>query len=46
VDEVLSTARRLAFETKRPDEPVRLLGVTVSMLLPAGSTYQPRLEFN
>jgi len=38
-------ARRLAFESDRPDEPVRLLGVTLSQLLPAGSVYQPRLGF-
>lgn len=43
--ELLAVARRLAFESDRPDEPIRLLGVTVSQLLPAGAVYQPRLEF-
>lgn len=45
LEEVLAVARRLAFESDRPDEPVRLLGVTLSQLLPAGSVYQPRLGF-
>lgn len=43
--EVLALARKLAFETERPDEPIRLLGVTISQLLPAGTVYQPRIEF-
>ena len=43
--EVLAVARRLAFESERPHEPIRLLGVTVSQLQPAGTAYQPRLDF-
>ncbi len=45
LDELLVVARRLTFESDRPDEPVRLLGVTVSLLQPAGSVFQPRIEF-
>lgn len=45
LDELLAVARRLTFDSDRPDEPVRLLGVTVSQLQPAGSVFQPRIEF-
>lgn len=45
LEEVLAVARKLAFESDRPDEPVRLLGVTLSQLLPAGTVVQPRIEF-
>ncbi|MFA7460387.1 MAG: DNA polymerase IV [Trueperaceae bacterium] len=43
--EVLAVARRLAFESDRPHGPIRLLGVTVSQLQPAGTVFQPRLDF-
>ncbi len=46
LDEVLALARRLAFEKGEADEPIRLLGVTVSQFVPAGAVYQPRLEFD
>lgn len=46
LDEVLALARRLAFEKGEADEPIRLLGVTISQFVPAGSVYQPRLEFD
>ncbi len=46
LDELLAVARRLAFESDRPDEPVRLIGVTASQLLATGSVYQPRLPFD
>lgn len=43
--ELLAVSRRLAFESDRPDEPVRLLGVTVSQLQPAGAVFQPRIDY-
>lgn len=45
LEEVLAMARKLVFESDRPDQPVRLLGVTVSQLLPVGTAFQPRIEF-
>ena len=46
LSEVLAVARRLAFESERPHGPIRLLGVTVSQLQPAGTVFQPRLDFD
>lgn len=46
LEELIATARVLAFETERPDEPVRLIGVTLAQLaVPGTMAYQPRLEF-
>ncbi len=46
LDELVATARVLAFETPRPDEPVRLIGVTLAQLAAPGTVvFQPRLEF-
>ena len=43
---LLAAAVRLAFEVDRPVLPVRLLGVSVSQLHPAGSlVVQERLRF-
>ncbi len=45
-EEILAVARRLLFESERPHEPIRLLGVTLSQLVATGGVYQPRLEFD
>lgn len=46
LDELVATARLLAFEAPRPDEPVRLIGVTLAQLAaPEKVTFQPRLDF-
>ncbi len=43
---LLAVATRLAFEVERPALPVRLIGVSVSQLLPAGSAaVQERIAF-